>query len=188
MIGGGVPRNQIAHKLICFGANDVNVFQGTKSGVAKQIKDNYVLHFIGVSYMAHHTNLAMQTLSRLPLVIQLENLLQTLDSYKFAHSPKRHLELTKLVKLMQTKGNNIFWNVKIRWIFMLSFAKIVMAKYKTLLMKMALDSPTNRQIKLNYENLCDLQVLLGLVFILSLLESVHALIKFAQMRISMCVI
>jgi hypothetical protein len=28
--------------------------------------------------MAHHTNLAMQTLSRLPLVIRLENLLQTL--------------------------------------------------------------------------------------------------------------
>jgi hypothetical protein len=30
MIGGGVPRNQIAQKLICFGASDVNVFQSTK--------------------------------------------------------------------------------------------------------------------------------------------------------------
>jgi hypothetical protein len=64
----------------------------------------------------------------------------------------------------------------------------MMSKYKTLLVKMALDSPTNQQIKLNYENLCDLQVLLGLVFILPLLNCVYALIKFAQMRISMCVI
>jgi hypothetical protein len=58
--------------------------------------------------MAHYTDLAMQTLLGLPLVIQLENLLQTLHSYKFAHSPKRHLEFTKLAKLMQTKGNKIF--------------------------------------------------------------------------------
>jgi hypothetical protein len=37
MIGGGVPKDQIAQKLICFGANGVNVFQGTKSDVTKQI-------------------------------------------------------------------------------------------------------------------------------------------------------
>jgi hypothetical protein len=99
MIGGGVPRNQIAQKLICFGANYVNVFQGTNSGVTKQIKKNYVFHSIGVHCMAHHTNLAVQTLLGLLLVIQLENMLQTLHSY-FAHSPKRHLEFTKLVELM----------------------------------------------------------------------------------------
>jgi len=34
-IGGGLPRNQIAQKLICFGAYGVNVFQGTKNGVTK---------------------------------------------------------------------------------------------------------------------------------------------------------
>jgi hypothetical protein len=32
MIGGGFPRNQIAQKFICFGANGVNVFQGTRTG------------------------------------------------------------------------------------------------------------------------------------------------------------
>jgi hypothetical protein len=37
MIGGGVPKDQIAQKLIYFGANGVNVFQGTKSDVTKQI-------------------------------------------------------------------------------------------------------------------------------------------------------
>jgi hypothetical protein len=65
---------------------------------------------------------------------------------------------------------------------MLSPTKIVMEKYRTLLVKMALDSPTNQQIKLNYENLCDLQVLLGLVCIMPLLESIHALIMSAQMK------
>jgi hypothetical protein len=65
---------------------------------------------------------------------------------------------------------------------MLNPAKIMMAKYRTMLVKMALDSPTNQQIKLNYENLCDLQVLLRLVCILPLLEFSHAFIKFAQMR------
>jgi hypothetical protein len=34
-IGGGLPRNQIAQKFICFGAYGANVFQGTKNGVTK---------------------------------------------------------------------------------------------------------------------------------------------------------
>jgi hypothetical protein len=34
-IGGGLSRNQIVQKLICFGANGVNVFQGIKNGVTK---------------------------------------------------------------------------------------------------------------------------------------------------------
>jgi hypothetical protein len=181
MIGGGVPRDQIAQKLICFGANGVDVFQGVKSGVTKQIKKNYAPHSIGAHCMAHCTNLVMQILSRLPLVIRLENMLQTLHSY-FARSLKRHLEFIKLAKFMQIKGNKILRNVKTRWISMLSLAKRMMAKYRTLLVKMALDNPTNQQTKLNYENLFDFQVLFRHVCILPLLEFVHAFIKFAQMR------
>jgi hypothetical protein len=33
MIGGGLPQNQIAQKLICFEVDGVNVFQGTRTGV-----------------------------------------------------------------------------------------------------------------------------------------------------------
>jgi hypothetical protein len=47
---------------------------------------------------------------------------------------------------------------------------------------MAMDSLTNHQTKLNYEHLCDLQMLLVLACILPLLESVHVLVKFAQMQ------
>jgi hypothetical protein len=69
MIGGGVSRDQIAYKLICFGVDGVNVFQDTNSGITKQIKENYAPHSIGVHCMAHYTNLVMQTLLGLPLVI-----------------------------------------------------------------------------------------------------------------------
>ncbi len=48
--------------------------------------------------------------------------------------------------------------MKTRKKFMLSPAKSMMAEYKTLLVNMALDSPTNQQAKLNYEKLYDLQV------------------------------
>jgi hypothetical protein len=62
---------------------------------------------------------------------------------------------------------------------MLNPTKRLMEKYKTLLVKMVLDSLTNQQAKQNYEHLCELQTLLGLACILPLLEFVHALIKFA---------
>jgi hypothetical protein len=42
-----------------FGINNVNVFQGTKSSVTKQIRDYYAPFSTGVHCMAHHTNLAV---------------------------------------------------------------------------------------------------------------------------------
>jgi hypothetical protein len=50
----------------------------------------------------------------------------------------------KLAKIMAAK---ILKNVKIHYISMLSLAQPVMAKYKTLLMKMAFDGPTNGKAK-----------------------------------------
>ncbi len=47
---------------------------------------------------------------------------------------------------------------------------------------MTLDNPTNQKVVLNYEHLCDIHILLGLVYILPLLEYVHVLIEFAQSK------
>jgi hypothetical protein len=65
---------------------------------------------------------------------------------------------------------------------MLSATKKIMAKYKSILMKMALYRLINQQTMLNYEHFCDLHILLEFTCILPLLEFVHALIKFAQFR------
>jgi len=53
-----------------------------------------------------------------------------------------------------------------------------MVEYITLLMKMVLDVPTNDKAKENFDLLCDVQILLGFVAILPLLQSIHNLIKF----------
>jgi hypothetical protein len=90
--------------------------------------------------MAHQTNLVLQTLSNLPLIFHIENLLQCLYGY-FSYNPKKHLEFTKLIKIMEIKGK-ILWNIKTRWIFMINPIKHVLSKYRTLIMKMALDVPT----------------------------------------------
>jgi hypothetical protein len=47
---------------------------------------------------------------------------------------------------------------------------------------MAMDYNTNQPTKLNYEHLCDLQILLGLACILPMLQSMHVFIKFAKMQ------
>jgi len=80
---------------------------------------------------------------------------------------------------METKGNKILHNIKIQWISMLNIAKIMMAEYKTLLVKMAMDYNTNKLTRFNYEHLCDLQILLRLAWILHMLESIYVHIKFA---------
>ncbi len=49
-IRGGMPKDQIVNKLMSFGVDCVNMFQGTKSSVTKQIYDDYAPFS-----MAHHT-------------------------------------------------------------------------------------------------------------------------------------
>jgi len=87
--------------------------------------------------MVHHINLIVQVLSKLNMVNKLESLFQTLYAY-FYKSPKRHLELIKVVKIMEIKGNRPLNNVKTRWISMLALAKRVMGEYHTSVVKMML--------------------------------------------------
>ncbi len=59
MIGGGFARDHIVNKIIVFGVDGVNFFQGTKIGVIKQIHGQYALHSIGVHCMAHHIHMVV---------------------------------------------------------------------------------------------------------------------------------
>jgi hypothetical protein len=47
-----------------------------------------------------------------------------------------------MVKNMDTKSNNILWNIKTMQISMINHVKHVLFKYHPLLVKMALDAPT----------------------------------------------
>ncbi len=77
--------------------------------------------------MARKTNLLVQILSNLPMVAKLEDLLQS-------------LEFTKLANIMEKIGLKILQNVRTWWISMLEPLKRVMAKYKTLIMKISQDN------------------------------------------------
>jgi len=78
---------------------------------------------------------------------------------------------------METKRVKILKTDKTLWINMLSPAKHVMAEYRTLLMKMAIDIPSNEK-KTNFDLLCDVQVKFELATIFPLLQFVHNFIKF----------
>jgi len=90
----------------------------------------------------------VQIISVQPLVGKLEGLLQITHTY-FSSSLKRHLEHGILTKLFETKGLKLLCNVKTRWIFMLSHAKRVLARYKTLMPKMHDDLHITVPIKTN---------------------------------------
>lgn len=62
----------------------------------------------------------------------------TMFVWYFSHNPKKHF--TKLVNIMETKGNKNLHNIKIlKWMFMINPIKCVLFGYHTFFMKMALD-------------------------------------------------
>jgi len=108
---GGLVKDMIVNKLMTFGVNGVFVFQGVRSWVTKQIFDGWAPHSMGMHCMAHKSNLAIQILSHFLMVNKIEGLLSTFYNY-FCKNFKRHLEFTKLVKVMETKVAKILKNVK----------------------------------------------------------------------------
>jgi len=98
----------------------------------------------------------------------------------FAYNLKKFLEFIKLVETLETKGLKLLKNVKTHWISMLSPLKRILAHYKSLVVKMHSDCEKNKSACDNFELLCDLDVILGLPYVMPILEVVHYVIKYAQ--------
>jgi hypothetical protein len=69
MKDGRSSKEELSKKLLCFGANGVNMFQGGKIKVTKQIKDSWAPFSMGVHCVAHCINLVMQSLGDLTLIV-----------------------------------------------------------------------------------------------------------------------
>jgi hypothetical protein len=83
---------------------------------------------------------------------------------------------------METKGNKLFHNIKTKRINMLIPMKGVLKECRSLLLKMVIDSTTHvPQVASNLDQLCNVQVMFGLVGLMSLLTTIHSLVKFAQL-------
>jgi hypothetical protein len=81
---------------------------------------------------------------------------------------------------MKPKGNKILENVKTYWTNMISPTKWVMSMYMPLLAKMVEDNSSLLITKVNSGFLCNVNLLIFLYCLLPMLETIHALIKFAQ--------
>jgi len=154
------------------------VFKGHQIEVVFQQKFHTAPFLIGVHYMAHKTNLAIVILSKLLLVSCIEFMLQSLYSF-FALNLKKFLKFTMFAETLETKGLKLLRNVKTHWISMLSLLKHVLAKCKSLVVKMHSDCEKIKSTHDNFELLCDLDLILGLPCVMSILEVVHFLIKYA---------
>jgi hypothetical protein len=63
------------------------------------------------------------------------------------------------------------------WINMLTPNKRVLAEYKSLVVKMGDNMVKNAYAKNNYELLCDCDIVLGLTYVLPMLEAIQSLSK-----------
>jgi hypothetical protein len=127
-------------------------------------------------------NLAVELLSDLPMVEGIEDMLANLYTY-FFKSPQKHLECLKLAELMETKGLKILRNIKTRWISMLVPTVRVMNEYRTLLVKFHQDSNMRKLKKIAvkcFTNLVDVQIVIGLAYIMPMLRLTQSLMKYAQ--------
>jgi len=71
---GGLICEEIARKLVCFGANGVNTFQELRMEVMIQIREKWALFCISIFCVSHRLNLAVETMSKLPMVSRLKGL------------------------------------------------------------------------------------------------------------------
>jgi hypothetical protein len=71
----GLKEEECGSKLVSFGVDAVNTFQGFKSRITFQIQCQYVPFIMNMHCVVHWTNLTIQTLLNLSLVSHIEGLL-----------------------------------------------------------------------------------------------------------------
>jgi hypothetical protein len=98
MTFGGLTNEQNVKHLVCLSTDGISTFQGVRYKVITLLRTQHAPYFIGIHCMAHITNLIMQSLSSMPMVSKLEDLLQSLYGY-FFNSPKGILNFRSLLKL-----------------------------------------------------------------------------------------
>ncbi len=155
----------IINKVFCFEADKVIVFHGVKNGVMIQLMQKYIPFMSSVQCMAHYTNLVVQMFNNLNLFSKIKFLLVSMYNC-FCLNFKQHLTTTKLVKLLSSKGNIFFENIKIRWISMFLPSKHVLSEYKLLIVKMVENDSTIDITRTNYELLCDVEMFLGITSVM----------------------
>ncbi len=121
--------------MVCFRANGMTTFQGSKIGVILQLEGKYTPFMLNVHHATHRTSLVVQMLFQLTLVAKIKLMLQFVYNY-YSQSPKRSLERFRLSEFKEQKVFKILCNVKTCWISMLSPTKKFFAKYKSLIVHM----------------------------------------------------
>jgi hypothetical protein len=64
-----------------YGVNGVSVFQGCHIGVIIKIQSQFAPFMFNVHYMAHWTNLVVQTLLILPMINHSKGVMQSIYKY-----------------------------------------------------------------------------------------------------------
>jgi hypothetical protein len=146
---GGLDEKSIVNKLLCFGANEVSAFQGKKKGVTVQIQKKFAPYATGVHYHAHKINLAVKTLSDLPVFHTIEDLMRVSHVY-FSHSPKKYNEYKAFASTINTKGLKLLKNVTTRWLSLLEPMRRLMSEFRTVLGKMYQDSNNVKELVIFY--------------------------------------
>jgi hypothetical protein len=80
---GGLGVEELARKLVNIGCDESSVFQGYQTSMTMQSKNKVAPFITRMHCFAHQTNLAVITLSNVPLVHQLEGILQSMYVFFF---------------------------------------------------------------------------------------------------------
>jgi len=71
---GGLSHEELASKLVCFGADGVSTFQGPKTSITAQIREKWAPFILEISCVSHRVNLVVETLLKYLMVSRLESL------------------------------------------------------------------------------------------------------------------
>jgi hypothetical protein len=119
---GGFNKGRHVKKVVMFWCKWGFCFLGGGTSVTTQIKDVWAPFSMGIHWVVHRINLAMQSLSNLTFFSCFDVFMTNLHSY-FLHSPKHHLEFQKLVAITETNGNKILKTMKTQWMSILDLSK-----------------------------------------------------------------
>jgi hypothetical protein len=136
---------------------------------------------LSIHYIAHRMNLAFKIVSKFPLVSKVEDIVR--EAYAYFHSSsKRFSEFKKFVDDV-TNGNKLLEYVDTIWISLNGPTQRLFSEYQSLVGVMHEHHFSVYRTQDLLFRLTDIETLLTLVGILSMLDEMNVLVKMSQSRI-----
>lgn len=171
----------IQSKLVCCACDGASVMQGSHSGFITRMITNHAPYCLPMHCMSHRTNLVAGVMDKNPLVCKVKTVVHSAYNY-YARSVARRNQYNEHAKQLGLPNHKLMRDCETRFISLACPMERLLQQYPVVVQHLSRDRMVEAVADGVYNQLLEMDALLGCAILLPLMEELRAINKLSQSR------